>query len=363
MRFSNNGAFYRLETTEEEKKIIEKELQALDRIIGTYDLGSVDFDTFKKSIEKIADDLRSDDLGYVLNAYFVGSFFSLIDEYNMLNNKKADKVKEELKLTKSPYKDITNNLVKTVEIIEEKLGIHTDIPVGYIHESDLKDLITSNHTFSEKNRAFKFYVHQEIIDKASYKNRVAFAKYCRDNVHDLLDSEYNDQAPQEVLYNIAINYKSLKQTHDKGLKIFNIFSFRWHKERKALNRMEEYIRESIKNPVLNSNPIRKEEFINYCKTGRNGENLGLVDIDTVVYSPMIVGMVHETLLPKEKFLGESETKDICETKETSDEVKRSKSLTVNELKNSDNFIKNNLDKSFDDSKDLSEEEIITTSKK
>lgn len=366
MKFKTNGAFYTLDINEEEKKVIEEELRTLNDILNQYDLGYIPFGDFKYDIEKLADKKQSVDLGYLLNEYFISSFYAIIDIYNLENNKKADEVAQDLKKPDSAYYGLSNALTNCIENIEQKLNINAEKPVGYIEEKDLRNMITASHTFSNKNLAFKYYVKQELIDRESGKNKRAFASQCKKNVETLLSDEIDEVDPKEVLYNVALNYRCLKQTHDKGLKFFNFFSWTWHKERKALNKMETLIRDSRFNPILNKNEENKELFIHYCKTGEDGRSLGLVDFDTIIYSPMIVGMVHEKVFSN---VMESYERNTIIEVETRDDNVRSisvdelsvKSISVDELKNESS--KSDIEQSFSESQsEVSEEKSFDSSR-
>lgn len=359
MKFKTNGAFYTLDINEEEKKAIEEELENLNAVLNQYDLGYIPFEDFKYDIEKLADKKQSIDLGYLLNEYFISSFYAIIDTYNLENNKKADQVKQDLEKSDCAYYDLSNSLTNCIENIEEKFNIKTEKPLGYIDEKKLRNMITANHTFSNKNLAFKYYVKQELIDRESGKNKRAFASQCKKNVETLLSDEIEDVDPKEVLYNIALNYRCLKQTHDKGLKFFNFFSWTWHKERKALNKMETLIRDSKFNPILNKKEVNKELFIHYCKTGEDGNSLGLADFDTLIYSPMIVGMVHEKVFSdvtkayERNTIIEVETRDDNVRSASSDEVSV-KSISVDELKNESS--KSDIEQSFSETQSEASEE-------
>ncbi len=345
MKFKSNGAFYTLDINDEEKNAIEEELDNLNAVLEQYDLGYIPFVDFKYDLEKLADKKQNTDLGYLLNEYFISSFYAIIDTYNLENNKKADEVALDLEKSDSAYYDLSNALTNCIENIEQRFNIKTEKPVGYIEEKDLRDMITKNHTFSNKNIAFRYYVEQELIDRESGKNKRAFASQCKKNVETLLSDEIDEVDSKEVLYNIAVNYRSLKQTHDKGIKFFNFFSWTWHKERKALNKMESLIRDSKFNSILNKNEENKELFIHYCKTGADGRSLGLVDFDTIVYSPMIVGMVHEKVFSD---VVESYERSTLVEVETRDDNVRS--ISVDELKNENS--KSDIESSF--SKEQSE---------
>ena len=356
MKFKTNGAFYTLDLNKEEEKAIAEELEILNTILYQYDLGYIPLDDFKYDIEKLADKKNSVDLGYLLNEYFISSFYAIIDTYNLENNKKADQVAEELENSDSAYYDLSNALKNCIDNIEQKFNIQPEKPVGYIDEKDLRNMITANHTFSRTNLAFRYYVEQELIDRESGKNKRAFATQCKKNVETLLSDEIDDVDPKEVLYNIAVNYRALKQTHDKGIKFINFFSWTWHKERKALNKMERLIRDSNYNPILNKNEDNKELFIHYCKTGADGRTLGLVDFDTVIYSPMIVGMVHEKVFSEVTNAYERNTIIEVETRE--DNVR---SISVDELKNESS--KSDIEQSFSESQsEVSEEKSIDSSR-
>lgn len=356
MKFKSNGAFYTLDINDEEKKAIEDELEKLNAVLDQYDLGYIPFADFKYDLEKLADKKQSADFGFLLNEYFISSFYAIIDAYNLDNNKKADEVARDLEKSDSAYYDLSNSLINCIENIERKFNIRPEKPVGYIDENSLRNMITENHTFSNKNTAFRNYVEQELIDRESGKNKRAFASQCKKNVETLLSDEINDADPKEILYNVAVNYRSLKQTHDKGIKFFNFFSWTWHKERKALNKMETLIRDSKFNSILNKNEENKELFIHYCKTGTDGGSLGLVDFDTIVYSPMIVGMVHEKVFSDVIESYERTTLIDVETRE--DNVR---SISVDELKNESS--KSDIESSFSDNQsEVSENKSLDSSR-
>jgi hypothetical protein len=246
-----------------------------------------EMNSYVEANSKEDDDEIEDEL--VLQEALKYAFVRTLSEINSkyINAKDYNKkdVEEDLKksVNKSDLKYNTKHLIKGFNRINRKCLGKNNYNFLFISNDEIKDITTTTHPLNTKSAhlALRFYIRKHELFKLSDLQKRNYIDITKDSAIKLMSNKY---CSENDLYQVALIYQNIKRLHNKGLKIFRFFTSSYKQEANALEAIEASIKNSTAKRFIND--YENENFIKYCKKGKDNYNLNLKSLDNVVYSPL-----------------------------------------------------------------------------